>query len=158
MLNILSDSVSSHLLEGGYSQTFKLGRDKLVAGFERALLSLAAGDHATVTIAPAYGYGDAVVEGIPPGSTIEFDVVVASTAASATVASSASKGGRHDADAERLKAIRAEREAAAAAKAAAKAEKELATAAAASAKAAASGTKTDNKSKTKESKGGKGKS
>ena len=44
--------------DGGYPFEFTLGERKVVAGWESALPKLRVGDHATLTLAPEFGYGE----------------------------------------------------------------------------------------------------
>ena len=53
--------------DGGYPFEFTLGERKVVAGWESAVPKLRVGDHATLTLAPEFGYGEAGdSDDIPP--------------------------------------------------------------------------------------------
>ena len=107
--------------DGGYPFEFTLGERKVVAGWESAVPKLRVGDHATLTLAPEFGYGETGdSDDIPPNATLIFKVEL--------VGIKDRTKGSGESDRERLAALRAEREQAAAA---AKAKKEAAKAAAA---------------------------
>ena len=61
--------------DGGYPFEFTLGERKVVAGWESALPKLRVGDHATLTLAPEFGYGETGdSDDIPPNATLIFKV------------------------------------------------------------------------------------
>ena len=128
--------------DGGYPFEFTLGERKVVAGWESALPKLRVGDHATLTLAPEFGYGETGdSDDIPPNATLIFKVesgvrafsehlhaIDATPAQVELVGIKDRTKGSGESDRERLAALRAEREAAAAE---AKAKKEALKAAAA---------------------------
>ena len=80
----------------------------MVAGWESALPKLRVGDHATLTLAPEFGYGEAGdSDDIPGGATLIFKVEL--------VGIKDRTKGSGECDRERLAQLRAEREQAAAA-------------------------------------------
>ena len=65
--------------DGGYPFEFTLGERKVVAGWESALPKLRVGDHATLTLAPEFGYGETGdSDDIPPNAILIFKVRAAS--------------------------------------------------------------------------------
>ena len=79
----------------------------MVAGWESALPKLRVGDHATLTLAPEFGYGETGdSDDIPPNATLIFKVEL--------VGIKDRTKGSGESDRERLAQLRAEREAAAA--------------------------------------------
>ena len=65
--------------DGGYPFEFTLGERKVVAGWESAVPKLRVGDHATLTLAPEFGYGETGdSDDIPPNATLIFKVGAAS--------------------------------------------------------------------------------
>mmetsp|Transcript_6337 Transcript_6337/g.16115 ORF Transcript_6337/g.16115 Transcript_6337/m.16115 type:complete len:218 (+) Transcript_6337:78-731(+) len=93
--------------DGGYPFEFTLGERKVVAGWESALPKLRVGDHATLTLAPEFGYGETGdSDDIPPNATLIFKVEL--------VGIKDRTKGSGESDRERLAQLRAEREAAAA--------------------------------------------
>ena len=61
--------------DGGYPFEFTLGERKVVAGWESAVPKLRVGDHATLTLAPEFGYGETGdSDDIPPNATLIFKV------------------------------------------------------------------------------------
>ena len=112
--------------DGGYPFEFTLGERKVVAGWESAVPKLRVGDHATLTLAPEFGYGETGdSDDIPPNATLIFKVESGVQTATYTpsrrppaqvelVGIKDRTKGSGESDRERLAQLRAEREAAAA--------------------------------------------
>ena len=106
---------------GGYPFEFVLGDRKVVPGWEVGVAAMKVGEHAQLTLASAYGYGEnGDGEDIPPGSTLVFDVALVGLK---HVVGSGKAG---EEERSRLEALRAERESLAAQKDAEKKQKEQA--------------------------------
>lgn len=95
-----------------YPLKVKLGEDKMVHGWELVLPTMKVGEQAVVRLAPLYGYGDDGTEGVPPHSTLEFEMTLVSAAAAGASRSSGVRGEAPDAERARLQALRDERAAA----------------------------------------------
>lgn len=107
---------------GGYPFEFTLGENKVIKGWEVAVLTMRIGERAHLTCAAAYGYGDAGSEDdVAPGATLVFDIELVGT-------KNVVGAGRDGAatEVERLAALRAERAELAAKKEAEKEAKEAA--------------------------------
>ena len=92
---------------GGYPFEFTVGEGQVVKGWDVVVKHLKVGDHAIVTLAPEFGYGDAGSEDdVPPGATLVFDLEL--------VGIKERIAGRGQSDRERLAQLREERENAAA--------------------------------------------
>ena len=101
---------------------FTLGENKVIKGWEVAVLTMRIGERAQLTCAAAYGYGDAGSEDdVAPGATLVFDIELVGT-------KNVVGAGRDGAatEVERLAALRAERAELAAKKEAEKEAKEAA--------------------------------
>lgn len=89
-----------------------LGENKVIKGWEVALLTMAVGETAALRFAPEFGYDFKGSKGIgkqvsiPPGATLDFKIEVVSVTANVKVVT------REEEDLARLAAIRADREAA----------------------------------------------
>jgi len=53
---------------------FSLGKQQVIEGWEKSLPTMLKGEKALVVCAPEFAYGDATVDEIPAGSTLEFEV------------------------------------------------------------------------------------
>jgi FKBP-type peptidyl-prolyl cis-trans isomerase FkpA len=58
----------------GAGYTFKLGANKVIAGFEEGVIGMKVGGKRTVLIPSAKGYGSRGSGGIPPNSGLVFDI------------------------------------------------------------------------------------
>ena len=133
----------------GYGFTFTIGAGKVIAGWEHAILTMKVGERAKLFIDAKYGYGEEGSPGdveIPPNANLVFEVELKSFTCAA--------GSGKDAEIERLKLIRAEREAAAAKRKADAEAKKLAAKEAMAARAASKQAK-GKKGKKKKGKGKK---
>jgi hypothetical protein len=107
---------------GGYPFEFELGANAVVAGWEVAVPEMKVGERAQLTIAAAFGYGEAGSgDDVPPGATLVFDVTIVGFKLVAGVSEE-----RLEEERTRLDGLKADREGAAAKAAADKVAKEKA--------------------------------
>ena len=53
---------------------FTLGANKVIKGWEEGIKQMSKGEKAKITCPPEYGYGKKGTSGIPPNSTLIFEV------------------------------------------------------------------------------------
>ena len=58
--------------------SFRLGRGEVIAGWDIGMQGMRVGAQRRITVPPAAGYGNRAQAGIPPNSTLCFDVTVLS--------------------------------------------------------------------------------
>ena len=58
----------------GVPFAFELGKGKVIDGWEHAIATMLRGEKSLIVCAPQFGYGDTEMDGIPSGSTLEFEV------------------------------------------------------------------------------------
>ena len=71
-----SGSVFDSSYERGIPFDFVLGEGRVIAGWEQGLVGTKVGQILTLTIPPELAYGESAREGIPPNSTLFFEVEV----------------------------------------------------------------------------------
>ena len=53
---------------------FTYGTGEVIEGWEQGLATMKVGGHRRIVVPPSLGFGDEEVEGVPPGSTLVYDV------------------------------------------------------------------------------------
>ena len=64
-------------MEDRYPLSFTIGDEDAIQAWNEAFIGLQRGTQARIITPPEYGFGDQDIQGIPPNSTLIFDVIIA---------------------------------------------------------------------------------